>query len=339
MNPNGTLYVMVVDNTTTPVSLASMCDKTQAYVQKLITDVPSGANGTIRCVGVVLNPKTTYTPTTTGSLDDDVVAAIPNAQALCDAAFAANYPLDLVLIERRSFNGTASGAIDMTTKASGNVAVVIAQDPAIAAIHAIHHAHASVGTCLGTVSLRDVAEDIGQVGTPGEADSGDISSASPSAFASVNLSSYLAVNSYSATDLTTLTTKGYIFAMTYAGYPGVYWNSSATCTSASSDFCTIENNRTLNKAARLGYLGLMPTVKKKLKTNPDGTLAETARMALQSLFVSSCQPMVTADEVAEVNAYIDPTQNVVANNGFNVIFNFGAEAIASNINVSIGFSS
>jgi hypothetical protein len=340
LNPNGTLYIMLVPQTAT---LANMCDKASEYVKKLI--LSETANREIKYLGVVRNPDmATYTPVLSGGLDSDVLAAIPKAQELIDTLRTDNIYIDGIMLEGREFNGTIAAATDLTTLAAQNVGVVIAQDPAITALATEYAKYAAVGAALGMISVRKVSENMGSVDIVNKPDIAKgkenypLTNAANGLWLKAALSSGVLVNALSQTEKTALTQKGYIFAGSYEGYPYVYFNNSTTCTASSDDFSRIEKNRTWNKAARYCIETLTPRINSTVKIDENtGFIKSSTVASWESAVKAKLGNMLADDEVSAIDVYIDPKQNVLSGSPVKVKLSVTPDGIAEAIEVDLGF--
>jgi hypothetical protein len=220
LNPNGVLWIMVVAQATT---LANMCDKTLAHVQKLISD----SDKKVKSIGVVRNPSTGYTPTITNGIDADVTAAVVKAQELADDWRTRNIFIDMIVIEGRELGATASAWKDLRTLASPNVHVCVLQDKDIASLDALYAKTAAVGTCLGGIGARRCEEDLGSLNAQNNPNVGaanfPINSAASGLWLKPAISSGVLMSDLTAAEVAALKTKGFVFADSYPEYPGVYF--------------------------------------------------------------------------------------------------------------------
>lgn len=300
MNPNGTLWLMLVGQAVTQTQMIDKAITTNA--KKLITD----ANGEIKVLATALNPAT-YAPTITSGIDADVISAILKAQQLIDEEKGEQRPIDII-IEGRAFTGTATALLNVrsTSPIAPQVHVCLAQDNVKAASLALYAKHASVGTLLGTISLARVHENIGWVGKF------RIDSPADNKFTMPGLSSSLPINSYTTTDLITLNDKGYIFLRKFNNVSGAYWNDSSSCTLSSDDYAYLENNRVINKAHRLVYAAYVPYQNAPLKVDSAGKLSPEVIAMYESVGNQILANMLNDGEISAGAIYIDPDQNVLS---------------------------
>jgi hypothetical protein len=299
-NPSGKLFVMLVSQA---ITLTQMLDKTLTHGAKLLTD----ANGQVRVLGAALNPATGYSETLETGLNADVIAAIASGQALAISEFEAHRPVNIV-IEGRHFNGTAASALDLRSKTSNQVMIVVAADYNISntTISAAkpYEYYAAVGDVLGVISKAKVNENIGWV------DKYPLTDSAEGIFTRAALSSGLDISTY-ASDWGTLHDKGYVFAKPHTGKSGYWFNSSPTCSAVSDDEAWLENSRTLNKAARLVRGALIGFLNSPVPLNEDGTMQAVVIGALES----ACEQVITGmqrdAEVSAFDVFIDPTHNFI----------------------------
>jgi hypothetical protein len=324
MNPNGELWLMLVDQNVTTWS--DMVDITQtAYAKALLVE----ANGRIRVLGVAFNPDSSYNSTLSGGLDDQIVSVITKAQELAEEEYLQHRPLDVV-IEGKEFNGTAGSATDLRTLDAENCSVVIAQDPDIAALDPLYAHHAALGTILGTISGAKVNENIGWVERFRVTGAGN--------HLKGGLSSNLRLNVYSESAQNQLNTKGYIFLRQHTGISGLYWNDSHTCTLITSDYAYIENNRTIHKGARLIREFFLPRLNSPIAVSDEGQLDKIVIDSFETLGRTALLGMSRNEEISQpADVYVDPEQNILSTSKLEVRFSLIPYGTARNIEASIGF--
>lgn len=333
-NPDGELYLLLAPQTVTDWQL--LADKDQAYAAALLR----AGKGRIRQLGIGFNPLEAYTPVLAAGLDSQLVNVISKAQALAESEFARHRPVDIV-IEGRSFNGTAGAARDLRTLASENVSLVIARDYSPGSPSADPTAwatgtgvqlerHAAIGRTLGTVSAAAVNENIGWVDRFNLTGNGR--------WLEVGLSSGNTLDSYTESDLDTLHDKGYVFAQRHEGLAGYYYNDSHTCTELASDYAYIENNRTIHKASRLIRTALLPYLKGPIRVDGSGNIEAAQAKAIEtSGFTALMQMLRDAEISAEPDVYVNPEQNILATSVLRVDFSLIPTGTARTIIGSVGF--
>lgn len=327
-NPNGFLYLMTAPQTQ---SLADMADLSKDYAKKLLRSM----GGKVKYLGIARNPLAAYEPVLETGLDADVLSAVTKAQALYAEEFS-QFRYASVLIEGRSFNGTAAAAMDLRTLASPQVSITIAADPAISGAKPEYQDYAAIGDVLGLISLAAVSQD------PGEMDPKfNLSDPGRDMFVTAGLSSGLAIDNYDDQSLNLLNEKGYIFPTAVAGYDGFYLSDSHTCSALeNNDYAYIENNRTIEKMITLARTSLLPKVKSRLRVDPDtGKLDEEDIKALETTGKKALEPMEDAGDLSGGrDCYVDPDQDLLSGAPLVVEVSAIPLSIARSIVLNIGFS-
>ncbi len=140
-------------------------------------------------------------------------------------------------------------------------------------------------------------------------------------------------------DFDTLTAKGYIFARTYSGVDGVYFDNSATCILASSDFAFIENNRTIDKAATNIIVKLTPRLNGPVLVDPtSGELAPDYIAQLEADGNAALDGMLEDVEISGKDVFVDPAQDVNATGKILVKFKIVPIGVSREIEAEIGFA-
>ncbi|MBF7092887.1 DUF2586 family protein [Flavobacterium sp. ALJ2] len=134
-----------------------------------------------------------------------------------------------------------------------------------------------------------------------------------------------------------LNEKRYIFVKTHTGLPGLYFNDSHTCTTGTSDFAYVENNRTINKATRLLRTALLPKLASPVLVDIDGKLPQSVSKNFEGLCRSALEGMVANQEVSNFDVYVDPKQNILATSELKVKAEITPIGTARKIMVDLGF--
>lgn len=160
-----------------------------------------------------------------------------------------------------------------------------------------------------------------------------------SRYATPALSDGKLVKPLSAADKKSLTTKGYIYAGSYDGYAGVFYNSSPTAVQIASDYAYIENNRVWNKAARLIRNTLIPEVKGVVKKDPvTGFIKSTTITRWSTLLKKKLEELVAADEISGYDVFIDPKQVLGETSPLNIKAQVVADDIVHEFEVDLGLT-
>jgi hypothetical protein len=144
--PGAILLLLVASQ---EASLSELASTEQPYAQKLL----AGANGRVKQLAIYGNPAA-GNPL---SLLDDVVPAVPVADALAAAEFVLHRPV-IILLAGHGLPADLSTAPDLTQKLAPNVAVVVGTD------YRLQPTEPAIGALLGMVSAVPVHICIGWVG-------------------------------------------------------------------------------------------------------------------------------------------------------------------------------
>ena len=262
--PNGTLYLMLYSGNME----AAFAEE---YAKKLIVD----ANGEIRILGIANTPTEEATEYLNG-FPEDVFGSIQLGQQLYDWAFSTFRPCQVIL-EGRDFNvANAASALDLRNITINDqvleafkVSVCIAQDWKFAdELDSIRKKMADLGTMLGSIAKKAVNENIGEV------EGGNLVDVTNNKWLVAGLSNHQTVAGWDS-QLEALDSKGYVFAISYTGIAGYYWNNDHTCTPIKKDKegyfneYTISYGRTHDKAVRDLRTCLLPKVKSTQPVDPN----------------------------------------------------------------------
>lgn len=251
-----TLYVMLYSGKPTDALGAR-------YAKKLIAD----ANGEIRCLAVAYSPA--EEGTAADGMDSDVLSAIVPAQQFYEWAYDSFRPCQIILEGRGMSANTAAAIKNLRNLRDDNnniisaykVSVCVGQDYNYAeTLDAVGKKMADVGTMLGCLASKKVNENIGEVAT------GNLTDVVKGCWTKAGLSNHKTIAEMDE-ELEALDEKGYIFAISYAGYSGLYWNNDYTCTPVVRDEdgffneYMISYGRVHDKAVRDLRTKLLPKVK------------------------------------------------------------------------------
>ncbi len=255
--------------------------------------------------------------------------------------------LDFVLVEGKGKTGlSVSDLEDLKTKNAPQISIIIGQDTDIAKIDANYKYHSCIGSALGMLSVRSVAENLGSVDietkpkTARTYNTYPLTGAGKERFINAGVSTGEMIGELSSATIKDLTTgKGYILVAPYVGVSGFYFSNSPTCVSSSSDYCYIENNRVWNKSARLVREALVPRIKSKLKKDKStGYLKASTTAYLENLAKKAIERMVIANEISGFDVYINPKQSVTEDNPLKVKIRIVTDDILHGIEGEIGLT-
>jgi uncharacterized protein DUF2586 len=282
----------------------------------------TGGNTAVKLVYTVLNPLAGYTPTIVSNIDEDVLTAIPLAQALATAKYNAHQPIDIIL-EGRNFGTNAAAAYDLTQFNAQNVSVVILQDLATAALNTLNHGYAAIGVYAGLVASKYFSEanpDVSIADSPAAVGlnlEGNIQAIGTRGFVTYGYGNQ-ALNNWNIVytktgisgDQGAIYDKHYVALRIFPTVSGVYVSQSWTCGNALNNLNTLELARVFNKAARKIYSVYVPYINKKVRLQSGGTLAPEKVKAQEQVGNQVFIDMASEGDISAGKTVIDPTQNI-----------------------------
>ncbi|KQB39463.1 DUF2586 domain-containing protein [Flavobacterium aquidurense] len=351
MNPSGDLYIMA----STGASYAEIAGKAM--------DMQEKANGNIRQMAIIYSGATTFAQTKT---------AVETAQTQAELAYTDYMPFEVIL-EGKGFD--ADSATSLAEFNAENVSVVVAMDVEKAleqklvreddntvynlapgekvariedtnvfnvrtkdgykeedgaflefTFREVYKNTAAVGLALGAVSRAKVSENIAWI---------EKFNLTGEGFSKAGFIGGQEIKTLGT--LSELNDNRFIFAKTHTGLAGVYFNDSHTCTTGTSDFAYVENNRTINKATRLLRTALLPKLASPVLVDIDGKLPQSVSKSFEGLCRSALEGMVANQEVSDFDVYVDPKQNILATSELKVKAEITPIGTARKITVDLGF--
>ena len=283
------------------------------------------ASGKIRQIGVFL-------PDTFAS------SMVTQSQTYCTTLEVENQPLSVLLTA--DFSATTLSALaDMRALSSKKVSVVIAEDKGNnggALVGITGMSISNLGATLGTLANAAVHENIGWRQA--------FDQIHDSEFEELQFVTGEAYSVQSAATLTELSNKGYIYLMKEINIVGSFYNDNATCTLITSDFAYVQENRVIDKAARLVRENLVPKINSPLYAN-----ASTGKLSLATIedfrneAFKALENMATAGNIStnddgnlpSASVVIDPEQD--ARDNVTLAISLVSVRTAREITVNIGF--
>lgn len=239
--------------------------------------------------------------------DETITVAVQEAQKMVNKFREDHLYIDAVILEGvGKYINAIADAVDLRKLDAENVSVVIAQDPA----------RAAKGT--KDYPLTDKLNGL---------------------WLDAALSNGKPFSQLSVSDQKKLTDQGYIFVGSFQGYAGFFFSNSCTCTEADSDYAYIEYNAVWNKAARIIRNTLLPRVRSKVKADPStGYISNTTISSWDALVKSALETMVTSEDIADFDIYINPKQMAVSDKPFNIKVKLVADGIVHEFEIDLGFT-
>ena len=124
----------------------------------------------------------------------------------------------------------------------------------------------------------------------------------------------------------------------HVGNANTFHMDSFTSTAVTSDYSTIENNRTIDKATRGVRTFVLPSLNSPLTINEDGTLAEETIQNFKAAAESPLESMEIDGEVSAFEVLIDPAQNVLSTSKLVITIKIIPRGVARFIEINIGFT-
>lgn len=306
-NPLGILYVGIFP-------IPSVNDFSE------IQTVQNFASGKVRQVAVY-RPDLTFSTTQLDALQAQKVILDTN-----------HMPLSIVYAADISGITDISTLPDLRNLSDSGVSLCIGQDGGNigAALYVGNGKTIScIGFLLGTISSAKVNENIGWVA---KFNASAVELDTP-AFGNGNLCRSLPINL-----LNLLDSYHYIFLRKIVGIDGTYFNFSYSAIADNSDYATIENNRTIDKAIRLVRTALLPKLNSPIYVNTDGTLSPDIIADFEAACNVQLNQMLSDGEVSQANAIINPAQSVLSTGKLYVTIVIVPSGVAKQIVVSIGYA-
>jgi len=259
-----------------------------------------------------------------------------NATALhnrCVELFADHMPLIAMIATDISAIADLSTLTDLRDGTSSYyVSWVIGQDGnglGKALYDSLGYSITCLGAVLGAVSLAQVHQNIGWVRTFKASDT----ELDVPAFANGDLYS-----SKATSELNSINDAGYIFLRRYVGKDGSFFNDSHTVVATTSDYYSIEQNRTIDKVVRNVYAALVDEINGPVEVDADtGKLATTYVEYLKSLGDQSLLQMERDGELSGYETIIDPDQDIAATSNIEVSVNLVGIGVARIFSVNVGY--
>ncbi len=302
-----TLYVNITDSAATDFSE--------------VKELKDFSNGEIRQVGVY-------------DTAEFATAALTTLQGVADECEEEKEPLQVVYSSPLVSGDTVEDLVDLKPNDAPRVSYTIGEDTTSGSTAATLRASGAtlvgdLGTVMGSISKASVHENIGWVSKFNLVEA---------EFQDPGFIDGSKVSAKSKTLLNTLDGYSYIFLRKFVGSNGTFHSYSYTTVSETSDFATIENNRTYDKAFRGIYTSLLPQVNSPLYVDQAGKLDPNTVAYFTQLTEASLKTMEDARELSAFSVSIDPEQNVLSTSKIEITANIVPVGVAKTIEVKLGFA-
>jgi len=308
--PQGKLYIHLIDST--------------AIAYDEIETLQNFANGEIRQIGYY------------DHLTAFATANVTSLQASATILESEDKPLSVIYTADFQAVATLGALPDLKALSNKNISVCIGEDGAsTGAALALSEAVSvtCIGALLGTVSSAQVHRNVGHIALFNQVDGTEFDVPA----IAIGTATVLVKNQTTAS-LTSLNDYGYIFLREYTGIDGSYYNDAPTCIASTSDYSTIENNRTIDKAVRNVRTLLLPFVNSPLYVNADGTLTEDVISNYKNTVDQALEQMERDGELSAFTTIINPAQDVLTTSKISVAIKLVPVGVAREIEVNIGFA-
>lgn len=256
-------------------------------------------------------------------------------QAVCTTLETLHMPLSVMYAPNIKAISDLSTLLNLSTLSANKVSVNISQDGGGTGAELYMISGVSIttgGALLGAVSYAAVSEDIAWV------QKFNISNGVECDTIAFSNGKLLTDPAITQNLLTQLDLYRYIFLRSYVDYTGSFFNDSHCAIAQSSDYAYIENNRTIDKAIRLGRAALLPFLNSPLSFNADGTLTNITIAAFRGALSTASGPMIRAGEISAQGITIDPKQKSLTTSSVYISFKIIPNGVARNIIVNIGYT-
>ena len=268
-----------------------------------VSSMQHAASGNIRQLGIM------------DSETEVSKAAITALQTQATALDNEWMPLSIILAPKVSSLGSLPK--DLAASAP-NVSVLISRDS--------EASEPALGTLIGTLAARSVNESIACVQ---ECETG---------LTSPVFSDGTPYSEVDKARLEELDEARYIYLRTYPSLNGVYFSDSHNMAAASSDYNSIETERTMDKAVRGTRTYLLPELGRPLYFNSDGTLRADTLQHLRTVAGKAVEDMERAGEVSGWKVDIDPAQDVLGTSTVEFTIQAVPVGIMRRATVNIGYT-
>lgn len=310
---------MVVPATVKP---SDALDRTKAYARKLI----QVANGRIRALAVAYEPAEGYEATLANGLDNDVILAATNGQALAEWATTQLYaPLFVVIAARGYKKANLTSLPDLTTMSFNRVGLLIGDTVS-------GSEGAAIGLLAGRIAECPVQRHIGRV------KDGALSVAEV----------YIDDEDPAIADVETLHDKGFITFRCFTGKSGYFFTDDSLACGDSDDYRSIARRRTIDKAYRIAYITMLENVNDEIPITNDGYLVPSVVKSWEAEMVAAIVNQMTAqgelgadpDDSADmgVQCYINPEQQIASTSRIAVQLKVKPFGYSKYIDVELGFT-
>ncbi len=334
LNPDGTLYVHN-GNAVAPANIFAANGPAD--------QIMSASSNSVRFMGVVFGFDPDATITVAGGFANYVPTVQAAAQAWAEAREAAHVFVDTIVVEGVAASTTL---VDLKALESPYVHITVACDHGyLEEYPAAFLGSAAVGTVLGSIGVRLLSESIGSAvlerypSTRRGAANYSLVDARRNRWVKPGLSTGQLFDVLAQSVRDDLTDKAYGYVGRFEGYPGVYFNGDATCTTSVDDFNTIHTNRVWDECARRVRRALIPRINSRLRIDPvSGRIAPSTIADWDAACKRELEQLLAEGEITDFTFTLDPEQDVIATGKVSCGIRVVPQSIAKAIEAELGFT-
>ena len=294
--PVGTLlYVMIAPDT---VEMADICDK--AAITPYLLNLKN-YDTNIKLMGVARLPDGAYVPAVTKGLDDDVIAAIVNAQAL--SGDFVTYRPHRTVVEAREYQGVIGTLEDLRAASYQRCAATIcSSEAALSGTPAVHDKSAALGLTLGALAAIPPQRKISRV------KSGALPITAAYVYDESNTPKYQSVEDI---DVEAMHDKGYITIRVHKTRSGYYFGGDPAATASTDDYKNLSLGRVVDKAIPIIYDTLVEELDDDVQVDAETGYLPTPVIKYYQGRIETAVLNAMADNLSGFQAYIDPLQDII----------------------------
>lgn len=312
------LWVLIAPASET---LTDICD--QASTNKYAKNLLDAANKTIRILGICRKPASAYSPvfTSSNTINDEIIAALPKLEALATAYHNIHAPFRAIM-EGIYFKGGAPvpALNSMTYPHCGLVIGDYVQDKS-----------ACVGAALGRMAKNPVQRKISRVKDGSlQFTKGYISKLTDTTWSYTELKD---------SDIDGIHSAGAITLREFANKTGIFFTGAPSCVAKTNDYSLLNRGLVIDKAHIIAYQTYVEEIEDDIEILEGGLMEPSVIKGYEITIESNISlSMQSKGEISNVDAEIDPTQNVGSTDEVNIKLRLRPKGYATDINVDLGFT-
>lgn len=281
-------------------TMTEMCDPTNTSNNSIRTLLDyAGGRITLLGIGRYISSSIVYAQTNTGGIDSDVHAAMLKINTMA-LEYADNIQPFSAFIDCRGWTGVIADLMDMRTYSYKKVTPVLCGTKGGVG-------SAAIGAVLGRFAKIPVQR------SPARVKDGGLN------IVTATFTNGQRIENFSKAQMDAIHDKGYLFIRKFTGLSGYYFNDDPTATAQNDDFLSVTNNRVMDKALRLLYGTYVLELGDEISITTDGKIAPSQVAYLQQVFANALQQqMVNQGNISGFEVYIDPSQNVISTDSWEV---------------------